>query len=573
MTVALAPRRAGPVLIAAALFLAPAPTARAASPPAVRANHGMVASADSRASEIGCEILRRGGSAVDASIAAAFALAVTYPEAGNLGGGGFLLLRRADGSAFALDFRETAPRAAGPGLYLDEHGRAVPSRSLRGGLSVAVPGSVAGLWEAHRRWGRRPWRDLVEPAARLARRGSPLSRRESSELAERAADLAQDLAARAIFFRDGRALREGESLVQRDLAATLDRIASRGTRGFYEGPVAEAIVRAVREAGGVLERSDLAEYRPLVREPVVGSYRGRRILAFPPPSSGGIALLQILGMLERFDLSESGPGSSRTIHRMVEAARRAYADRARWLGDPAFSTVPVARLLSPAHLAALGGTIREDRATPSSEVAAGGLAEREGADTTHLSAVDDEGNAVALTTTLNSSFGAAIVAPGTGVLLNNQMDDFALSPGVPNQYGLTGGTANAVAGGKRPLSSMSPTIVERPDGCARPLLVLGSPGGATIITTVAQVVVNVVDHGMELQEAVDFPRVHHQWLPDRIDVEPRALPSDVARALESLGHTVHVRAPIGYVPAVGTASDGTWLGAIDPRRGGLAAGY
>lgn len=533
----------------------------------------MVATADARATEVGREALLRGGNAIDAAVAAAFALTACFPEAGNLAGGGFLLLRSADGEVRALDFRETAPRAASAAQYLDGDGRPVPERSLRGGLAVAVPATVAGLWEAHRLWGRRPWPELVRPAARMARRGVPLSARQAGQLAERAADLAADPAARAIFFRDGRPLREGELLVQKDLAATLDRISARGARGFYEGPVAEAIVRAVRAAGGAMDASDLAAYRPILRPPLVGSYRGHAVFAFPPPSSGGVALLQMLGMLDRFDLAASGAGSSRTIHRMVEAARRAYADRARWLGDPDHVEVPVRRLLDPAYLAGRAATIRDDRATPSAELSAGAPSPGGGTDTTHLASADAEGNVVALTTTLNSSFGAAIVAGGTGVLLNNEMDDFSLAPGTPNQFGLTGGEANAIAPGKRPLSSMCPVIVESPGGDARPLLVLGSPGGATIITTVAQVLVNVLDHGMELQEAVDAPRFHHQWLPDRIEVEPRALPADVAHALEALGHRLHERPPIGHVPAIGRAPDGTWLGAGDPRRGGLAAGY
>ncbi len=546
----------------------------AASPPPARGIHGMVVSADARASQAGLDVLTRGGNAVDAAVAVAFALAVTFPEAGNLGGGGFLLLRRSDGASFALDFRETAPAALTPEMFLDEHRHAVPARSVTGGLAVGVPGSVAGLWKAHALWGTGRWADLLDPAIRMARQGVRLSPHEAREMAERVLDLARDPAARLLFTRNGAPLLEGEILVQRDLAGSLRRIADLGAPGFYEGRVAEAIVRTVARAGGVLTREDLAGYRPVLREPLTGSYRGHRVITFPPPSGGGVVLLQILGMLERYDLRSSGAGSSLTAHVMVEACRRAYADRARWLGDPGFGQVPVNGLLSSDYLDARARSIRSDRATPSAEIAAGspeGGAEH--TETTHFSVADRRGNVVAVTTTLNSSFGAAMVADGTGILLNNEVDDFALAPGVPNQFGLTGSAANRVDGGKRPLSSMCPTIVLAPGGRGRPILVLGSPGGATIITSVLQVLVNLVDHQMDLQEAVDAPRFHHQWLPDRIDHEARAFPDDVARALVARGHSLNPRPPIGHVLALGAASDGAWLGSADPRRGGLAVGF
>lgn len=556
-------------VVIAALVLA----SLAASAPPTFAPHGIVVSADGLASATGRDVLRRGGNAVDAAVATAFALAVTFPEAGNLAGGGFLLIRRADGQTFALDFRETAPARARPELFLDASGRPDPKRTLHGGLAVATPGTVAGLWEAHRRWGRRPWSELVSPAVRLAASGFALSERQSAQIAERLDDFKMDPGASAIFLRDGRAAPAGERFVQKDLARTLRRIAVRGARGFYEGPVADAVVATVSAAGGVLDAADLTAYRPVAREALVGSYRGHRVITFPPPSSGGIALLQMLAMLEQTDLAASGAGSSGTVHRMVEVARRAFADRARWLGDPDSVRVPTRALLDPGYLAARVKQIRDDRATASSEVSAGAPDELESDETTHLATADAQGTVVALTTTLNSAFGAVLVARGTGVLLNNEMDDFALPAGTANQFGLSGADANAIAPGRRPLSSMCPTIVERAPGRGLPLLVLGSAGGSTIITSVLEVLVGVVDHGMGLQEAVDAPRFHHQWLPDRLDHEARAFPLDVENALRARGHTLALRAPIGHVPALAATQGGAWIGAVDPRRGGAAAGY
>jgi len=545
----------------------------AASRPAVRGDNAMVVSVDADATRVGVEVLRAGGNAVDASIAVAFALAVTYPEAGNLGGGGFLLLRTADGAYRALDFRETAPRRLRPDLFLDEDGRPVPGLSVRGGLAIGVPGTVAGLFEAHRRWGSLPWPELVAPAIRLAGEGRPVSRQLAGSLVTHLERLNADPGARAVFTRDGEALHEGDRLIQRDLARTLKRIAEDGPTGFYRGPTAEAIARTARREGGVMDEEDLALYSPVLREPLQGTYRGYRIISFPPPSSGGVVLLQILGILERFDLKTSGFGSSRTIHRMAEAERRAYADRSKWLGDPDFFRVPVGELLDRSYLASRAASIRNRKATPSRRIHAGSPPRPEPVQTTHFSVADSQGNAVALTTTLNSSYGAAVVAEGTGVLLNNEIDDFALAPGVPNLYGLVGGEANAVAGGKRPLSSMTPTIVEAPESGPRPFLILGSPGGATIITAVLQVLVNVIDHDMPLQEAVDAPRFHHQWLPDKIHHEIRTFSTDVARALEARGHQFQERERLGNVSAIGLDQNGSWLGAADPRREGHAAGF
>lgn len=532
----------------------------------------MAVAPDAHASTVGAEVLREGGNAVDAAVAMALTLAVTYPRAGNLAGGGFLLYRAPDGTHHALDFRETAPAALTPAMFLGPDGKPDPEKSRSRGLSVGVPGSVAGLVEAHARWGSRPWASLVAPAIRLADEGLAVSPLSAAAYAEENARLAADPAARALFTKDGSPLPEGHRLVQKDLAATLRLLASSKAEGFYRGKIAEAIVAAVRDTGGVMTLEDLASYEVATREPLVGRYRGHRIVTFPPPSSGGVVLLQALGILERFDMKASGATSSLSLHRIAEAERRAFADRSRFLGDPAFVDVPIRKLLDPAYLDGRSRSIRDDRALPSSEIGPGTLPKESG-NTLHLSAADARGSAVALTTTLNSWFGAAIVAPGTGVLLNNEIDDFSLAPGVANQFGLRGEAANAPAGGKRPLSSMCPTIVERAEPGGRPLLVLGSPGGGTIISAVLQTILHVVDDGMTLQEAVDAPRIHHQWMPDRLDHETVGIPRDVLDALAAKGHTLHTRPFTWNVAAIGCDEKGRWTGAADPRGEGAAIGF
>ena len=550
-----------------------APRLDGASLRPVGAARGIVVAPEREAAAAGLNELRRGGNAVDAAVTTAFALAVTYPRAGNLGGGGFLLVRTPDGSHAALDFRETSPAELTSAMFADASGRVDPKKSVSGGLAVGVPGSVAGLFEAHRRWGSRPWAELLAPAIRLAEAGVTVSERTAETLSEESARLAADPSARAIFTRDGRPLRAGERLVQKDLARTLRAIAKNGRDGFYGGPVAEAIVKTVREAGGVMRADDLSSYRAMIRKPLYGRYRGKTIVAFPPPSSGGVVLLQALSMLERFDLSASDAGSALTLHRIAEALRRAFADRSAYLGDPDLVKVPLEALLDPAYLAGKAATIQDDRATPSAEIRPGPLPSSEGGNTLHLSIADARGGAVALTTTLNSWYGAALVAPGTGVLLNNEIDDFALAGNVANQFGLLGGDANAVAGRKRPLSSMCPTMVEDPGSSGRPLLVLGSPGGPTIISSVLQTILHVIDDGMTLQEAVDAPRIHHQWMPDEIRHERRAFPQDVAAALRARGHRLKESGPIGNVCAIGVDAQGRWTGAPDPRDEAVAVGY
>jgi len=566
-------RRSARALVSVAAALATilsSAAPRAAAPPAARGAHAMVVTPEPHATRVGVEVLRAGGNAVDAAVAVACTLAVTYPRAGNLAGGGFLLYRTPDGVTRALDFRESAPAALTSASFLDERGTVVRERALRGGLAVAVPGSVAGLFEVHRRFGKRSWRSLLRPAIDLAAHGFPLSHRGAASIAEHVDRLAVDPEARRIFTDDGRPLAEGTRLVQRDLARTLRTVARHGPDGMRRGAVADAIVAAVQRSGGVLTAEDLAGYRPVWREPLAGTYRGYRVLSFPPPSSGGLVLLASLTMLERFDVAGAGFGSSLSIHRLAEVARRAYADRARWMGDPDFVEVPTSEILDRARLEERAAAIDDDRATPSSDVMPWSATVAESPDTLHVSIVDPAGGAVSLTTTLNSAFGAAIVPPGTGVLLNNEIDDFALAPDVPNQFGLVGSDANAVAPGKRPLSSMTPTIVEGPDG--EIALVLGSPGGSRIINSVVQVLVNVVDHGMELQEAVNAARVHHQWVPDTLFVERPALSADVRDALVRRGHTIEILDPIGMVEAIGRAG-GVWLGAADPRGPGTAEGW
>jgi len=560
--------------VIAALLSGSCLPSHAAARPAARGEHGMVVTPDQSASAAGLEILRSGGNAIDAAVTTAFVLAVTFPKAGSIGGGGFLLYRTADGEHHALDFRERAPSRLRPELFLDGEGKPVPGSSLDGGLAVGVPGTLAGLAEMHRRWGSRPWKELLQPAIRFAERGFVLTPYMAAAIEADAEKLRRDPEARKIFFPEGRPPRAGEILVQKDLAATLKRISRQGANIFYEGPLAELLCDSVRKSGGVMEPDDLAAYEPVLREPLRGNYRGYEVVSFPPPSSGGVALLQMLGMLEPFDLRAAGPGSSLTSHLIAEAERVAFADRSRWLGDPDYFTVPVSRLLAPEYLARRAAAISPDRATSSKELSPAGPAMLEPNDTLHLSVADGEGRAVALTNTLNTSFGSGMIAGASGILLNNEIDDFALAPGVPNIYGLLGGEANAVTGGKRPLSSMTPTIVELPGGGSRPALVLGSPGGATIITSVLQVLINVIDHAMPLREAVDAPRFHHQWLPDFIRYERRAFAADVERGLAARGHSLQLsEGIIGNVNAIGLDVDGAWLGAADARRQGAEASF
>jgi len=558
---------------AAALAHLSVPSAFSASPDPVRGEHGMVVSASPRASEAAVAVLRQGGNAFDAAAALGFVLAVTWPEAGNLGGGGFMVAVDADGTATTLDFREQAPAAASADMYLDETGELIPGDSLWTARASGVPGSVDGLL--------RLWRDhgsgvisreaLVDPAIAFAEAGFPIAADLANALNDKRDRFAPHPASAAIFIRrDGEPWRAGDILIQQDLAATLRRIADDGREGFYAGPTAERIAFHQATTGGLITREDLLHYQSVYREPVRGTFRGYEIVSMGPPSSGGVLLIQMLNMLDTFEPDTLGWGSSAYAHLLTEVQRRTYADRAKHLGDAEYWDVPVAGLTDPAYAARRARGIRLDAATPSHEVGAGNPDLTESDETTHYSIVDRDGNAVAITTTLNASFGSGIVVEGAGFLLNNEMDDFAAKPGEPNLYGLVGSEANAIAPGKRPLSSMTPTIALRH---GKPALVLGSPGGSTIITTVLQVFLNVALHGMDIQEAVNAPRHHSQWLPDEIAYEPRAFPADVRANLEARGHTL-ADAPrtIGAANCIGIAEDAL-LGAPDPRRQSAAAGY
>ena len=539
---------------------------------AVQGRAGMVSSQEALATRVGVDILARGGNAVDAAVATGFALAVTLPRAGNLGGGGFMVIHLADGHRqIAIDHRETAPASANARMFLDANGRADPRLSRDTGLSVGVPGTVAGLAHAHARYGsgRFGLADLIAPAIRLAREGIPIAEDLADSLPRAAARIGRHPATRAIVFQGDRPLAPGARLVQSDLARTLDLIATRGPAGFYTGPVAERIAAAVRAEGGGMVAEDLAAYRVRERPVARGRYRGFEVVSMPPPSSGGVHLVQILNILEGFDLAAMGHGSAETLHVMAEAMKLAYADRSEFLGDPDFVRVPVAGLTSKAYAETQRATIDRVRARPAAEIRPGRPPVGEGDQTTHYSVVDAAGNAVAVTTTINFSYGLGLVAEGTGVLLNNQLDDFAAQAGVANAYGLVGGDANAPAAGKRPLSSMAPTILLR-DG--RAVLVTGSPGGSRIITTVLGLVTGLVDHGLTLGEATVAPRMHHQWLPDEMIVE-RGFSPDTLRLLRERGHRIVERPASGSLSSILVAPDGTMHGFADTRqRGTLAAG-
>ncbi len=555
-------------LVAAALITT---ALQAASRDPVRARHAMVGSTDEHASEAGLEILRAGGNAIDAAVAVGFALAVTHPAAGNLGGGGFMVIRLADGRQTVIDYREAAPGRATRDMYLDANGEPVPERSRVGALAAGVPGSVAGLARAQQRYGRLPLARVMAPAIALARDGFEVSWALSDSLATAQPLLSRFPESVRVFYGpDGTAPLPGDRLTQPDLARTLELIAQQGPDAFYKGPIADLIVAEMERSGGLITKDDLAAYAPRERDPIVGTYRGYQIVAPPPPSSGGIALVQLLNILEAYPLADYGHNSSRSIHLVAEAARRVYADRSKWLGDPDYFDVPVAGLISKAYAAALRDGISETRATPSETVHPGEPRGYEHSETTHYSVVDAEGNAVSTTTTINGSYGNGQVVPGAGFLLNNEMDDFSAKPGAPNMFGLLGGEANAIAPRKRMLSSMTPTIVVK-DGATR--LVLGSPGGSRIITTVLQVILNVIDHGMTVQEAVDAPRFHHQWQPDTIRLERLGFPEDVVTALTAMGHATTVNEDMGDVHAILIDDTGLRLGASDPRMDGRTLGY
>lgn len=535
--------------------------------------HGMVATQEKRATRIGLEILRQGGNAIDAAVAIGFALAVALPRAGNLGGGGFMLIHHAEtGETVALDYRETAPAAAGRDLFLNAEGEVDEEVARFSHRSAGVPGTVAGLAAALARYGSLPLAQVMEPAIRLAEDGFVVDKPLSESLRARAERLMRWPATRAIFFKsaaEGLFFEPGERLIQSDLAATLTMIAEQGPGAFYGGEIGRRIAAEMAANGGLITLDDLRAYRAVYREPVRGRYRDVEVAAMPPPSSGGVHLVQMLNILEGYPIDRLGHNSAQTIHLMAEAMRRAYADRSQYLGDPDFWPVPVKGLTSKAYAAELRALIDPIRATPSEAVAPGQPAPYESDETTHFSVIDAAGNVVSNTYTINFSYGSGIVAAGTGILLNNEMDDFSAKPGVPNAYGLIGGEANAIEGGKRPLSSMTPTILFR-DG--EPWVATGSPGGSRIISTTLQILLNVIDHGLNVAAATYAPRVHHQWLPDELRVE-RGLSPDTLARLAAMGHTVVEGDAMGSTQSVLRADEG-FYGAADPRRtGALAVGY
>ncbi|MES2069627.1 MAG: gamma-glutamyltransferase [Pseudomonadota bacterium] len=554
-------------------------SAYAASQAPVAAEHGMVVTAQHLATKVGVDVLKKGGNAIDAAVAVGYALAVVYPAAGNLGGGGFMTIQLADGRKTFLDFREKAPLAATANMYLDANGNVIKGLSSNGYLAVGVPGSVAGMEYALAKYGTMKRPAVIAPAIRYAQHGFTLDEGDVDMLLTATEDFRKDAPSAAIFLNKGEPYKPGQTLVQKDLARTLQQISRNGADGFYKGPVAKAIVAASQGGKGILAQADLDQYQVRELAPVECDYRGYHIVSAPPPSSGGVVICEILNVVEAYPLKELGYGSAQGVHYQIEAMRHAYVDRNSYLGDPDFVKNPLDRLLDKNYAAKIRAAIDPAKAGVSKDIKPG-VAPHEGSNTTHYSIVDQAGNAVSVTYTINDWFGAKVTAAQTGVLLNDEMDDFTSKIGVPNMYGLVQGEANAIAPGKRPLSSMAPTIVTR-DG--KPFMVVGTPGGSRIITAVVHTILNVIDYGMNIQEAVDAPRFHQQWLPDVTNVETNGLSPDTRKILVSMGHNLGAPQPANHIAAilVGTPSVGgkarganQFYGANDPRRNsGLALGF
>ncbi|WP_395348269.1 gamma-glutamyltransferase [Variovorax sp. UC122_21] len=564
--------------IVAVLALA-AGASQAASQAPVAAEHGMVVSAQHLASKVGVDVLQRGGNAVDAAVAVGYALAVVYPAAGNLGGGGFMTVQLADGRKTFLDFREKAPLAATANMYLDKDGNVIKGLSTNGHLAVGVPGTVSGMEYAREKYGTKKRAELIAPSIQLAEKGFALEQGDIDMLWTSTADFQKDPVSGAIFLNKGEPFQVGQKLVQKDLGKTLRAISQNGTDGFYKGWVGQAIVASSQAGKGIITQADLDQYKTRELAPVECDYRGYRVVSAPPPSSGGVIICEMLNILEGYPLKDLGFRSAQSVHYQIEAMRHAYVDRNSYLGDPDFVKNPLDRLLDKGYAEKIRAAIDPKKAGVSKDIKPG-VAPHEGSNTTHYSITDQWGNAVSVTYTLNDWFGAKVTAAKTGVLLNNEMDDFTSKVGVPDMYGLVQGEANAIAPGKRPLSSMSPTIVSK-DG--KPVFVVGTPGGSRIITAVLHTILNVVDYGMNVQEAVDAPRFHQQWLPDVTNVETFALSPDTRKILTDMGHNLGVPQPANHLAAiiVGAPTLGgkpmgnnRFYGANDPRRNtGLAAGY
>ena len=529
----------------------------------------MVVSAHPLASKVGVSIMRQGGNAIDASIATQLALAVVYPSAGNIGGGGFMVLRMKDGKADALDYREKAPASATTNMYLNEVGGVVPGLSEKGHLAHGVPGTVAGLVAAHSKYGTIPWKQLVQPAIDLAINGFTLTEREAAGLNSVQDQLQKYNSVMPEFLiRDP--WKAGDRIIMEDLGHTLERIRDFGAAGFYQGKTADDIVQEMSRGAGLITHEDLKNYQAVWREPLVGEFKEFKIISMPPPSSGGVALIQLLKSVETFPIGEWGHNTARTVHLMTEAERRVYADRAVYLGDPDFFEVPIAELTNDLYVKQRMSNFNPSKSTPSMQIREGILPTRESEQTTHLSIVDQQGNAVSVTTTLNDGYGSGVVVAGSGFLLNNEMDDFSSKPGTPNMYGAIGGDANKIEPGKRMLSSMTPTIVEKNGNL---FMVVGTPGGTTIITSVFQTILNVLEHRMTMQEAVNARRFHSQWVPDSVQVEKSALISEDSLTLVKMGHAFKSRDAIGRVDAIVVRPDGKLEGGADPRGDDTADGF
>jgi gamma-glutamyltranspeptidase/glutathione hydrolase len=530
--------------------------------------NGMVVSASHYASEVGLDILKKGGNAVDAAVAVQFALAVVYPNAGNIGGGGFMVYRSATGETNTLDYREKAAARASRDMYLDAAGNAIVEKSLFGSLAAGVPGSVAGMVEAHQKYGKLKWAELLTPAIELAKNGFKISNRQSNELNSLQTRFKSLNPLGTALIKDK--WTTGDVLIQPELAFTLEQIRDKGRAGFYEGPVADAIVAQMTLDKGIISKDDLKNYQAVWRKAVIAKYKDFNVITMPPPSSGGIALIQLLKSVEPYNLKKWGFNADSTVQIIVEAERRVYADRAAHLGDPDFYNVPGNTLMSDAYIKKRMADFNWNKATPSAAISAGAIAPAEHEETTHFSIVDREGNAVSITTTLNGSYGAQVVVKGAGFLLNNEMDDFSVKPGSPNMYGLVGGEANAIAPNKRMLSSMTPTILEKNGGL---YMVVGTPGGSTIITSVFQTILNVIEFDKTMQAAVDARKFHHQWLPDEVGYEAKAIDSLTLIKLKAKGYNMVPRGPIGRVDAILKTKWGYYQGGADPRGDDVAVGW
>lgn len=542
---------------------------RVGTPAPQEYEHAAVVTAHPEASKVGVDILKKGGNAVDAAIAVQFALAVVYPNAGNIGGGGFMVYRDKQGTVDALDFREAAPSKASRDMYLDEDGNAITDLSLYGQLAAGVPGTVAGMEEAHKRYGSLAWSELIAPAIALADNGFRITKMQANEF-NRYKTRFVKLNPNGAAIIGNADWKEDDLFQQKELARTLQRVAQNGRDGFYKGETADLIVAEMKRGNGIISKADLENYKAVWRKPVEASYRGHRVISMPPPSSGGAALIALLQSIEPYPIAEWGFQSDSTVRLIVEAERRVYADRATHLGDPDFYRVPLAHLTDETINKKRMQSVSLARATPSTEVSAARFPGYESEETTHFSIVDKNGNAVSLTTTLNGSYGACVWVDGAGFLLNNEMDDFSVKPGVPNMYGLVGGKANAIEPNKRMLSSMTPTIVEK-DG--KLFMVVGTPGGSTIITSVLQTIINVIDYGMDAQQAVSASRFHHQWLPDQIEVEEAAISTAVRNSLERDGYTIYQRGNIGRVENILVLPNGKLQTGADHRGDDVADGY